>query len=96
MEILFVILEHITWWFPALALSAPIIWAIIYHCWYVDYKKKKDTERAKRLDAFFVKYANKYPEAATSWGIAKFWASPQGHDVMREIKTVEYDRLCRK
>ena len=84
------ILEYIHWWFPILALSTPIIWAVIYHVWYVKYREQKEKERWERIQKFFDENADKYPEAAKSFQLARFWASKDGYDLMHTIKTAEY------
>lgn len=89
-RILYVILSYITWWFPILVFSLPFVWAIIYHNWYKYYRERKIAARWERLGAFFAKYGDKYPEAAASFCMARFWASPQGHDTMYHIKKSEY------
>ena len=95
MAVIFYILEYITWWFPIFCLLSPVIWAIIYHNWYKYYKERKSAERWERLSKFFVENADKYPEAATSFRMAKFHASPQGYDLMHKIKKAEYENMVR-
>ena len=90
MKVLILILEYINWWFPILALSAPVLWAFIYHYWYYDYRKRKEAESWERINKFFAENADKYPEAAAFFGMARFWASPQGYDAMYQIKKAEY------
>ena len=79
---LLTILEYAVWWVPILMLSAPIVWTIIYWNWYVDYKERKETERWERISKFF---AEEYPV-----GLARFWASPKGYDLMYKIKEAEF------
>ena len=93
MIVLYKILEYSIWWFPILCLSAPVIWAIIYHCWYYDYKQRKSEERWERIAAFFAKHRDKYPEAAASFGAARFWASKDGYKTMHGIKKAEYEAI---
>lgn len=90
MRILIVILYYAIWWVPILALSAPVIWTIIYYAWYVDYKERKEAECWERINQFFTENADKYPDAAISFGMVRFWASPKGYDTMHRIKTAEY------
>jgi len=89
-RILIVVLEYITWWLPIFCLSLPIIWAFVYHYWYFDYKKRQNEARWKRLGEFFARNADKYPEAAGLFGLAKFWESKEGYDTMHTIKKAEY------
>lgn len=84
------ILYYAVWWVPILAFSTPIIWTIVYYAWYADYKERKEVECWERLSKFFAENADKYPEAAASFGMARFWSSPRGYDVMHKIKTAEY------
>lgn len=70
--------------------SAPIIWTIIYYAWYIDYKERKEAARWERISNFFAKHQDKYPEAAASFGMAGFFASKQGYDMMHRIKEAEY------
>ena len=93
MRIIYIVLEYITWWFPILCFSLPVIQTIIYYAWYVDYKKRKEEARWQRIEAFFTKNVNKYPDAAVSFKKARFWASPKGYDLMHKIKTIEYEEL---
>ena len=81
-----ILLEYITWWVPLLALLSPVIWAIIYHNWYKHYRQRKQDESWERIGAFFAKHSAKYPDAAASFGMAKFWASEQGDKPMYRIK----------
>jgi len=90
MKVLFYILYYITWWFPILMLSIPVIWAIIYHSWYAGYRERKSKERWERIAKFFQKNADKYPSAATSFNAARFWGSKDGYSAMYEIKKAEF------
>ena len=90
MTILIVILSYAIWWLPILMFSAPIIWTIVYYAWYLDYKERKEVESWERIEKFFAKNADKYPDAASSFGMARFWSIPKGYDAMHRIKTAEY------
>lgn len=90
MGILITILYYAIWWVPILAFSAPIIWTIIYYVWYLDYKERREVESWERISKFFSENADKYPEAAAGFGMAKFWSSRQGYDLMCKIKEAEY------
>lgn len=87
---LLTILEYMIWWLPILMLLTPVVWTIIYYSWYVDYKEKKEVECWERINRFFAKNADKYPEAATSFGMARFWHSQSGHSMMRKIKEAKF------
>ena len=84
------ILDYMIWLLPVLAFSSPILWAFIYHYWYYDYRIRKEAESWERINKFFAENADKYPEAAVSFDMARFWASPQGYDAMYQIKKAEY------
>jgi hypothetical protein len=86
------ILEYINWWLPILVLSAPIVWTIIYYAWYIDYKEKREELAWERIAQFFNENADKYPEAATSFGVARFLASDEGREVMYQVKKAEYEQ----
>lgn len=90
MKAIIFLLEWMVWWLPISMFLAPFIWAIIYHCWYADYKERKEAESWEKIAEFFAKNRDRFPDAASSFQMARFWASPQGHDLMRDMKTKEY------
>ncbi len=90
MNILIVILYYAIWWVPILMFSTPIIWTIVYYVWYVGYKERKEAESWERIGRFFAENIDKYPDAAISFSMARFWASPKGYDTMHRIKKAEY------
>ena len=95
MSEIWLILEYVNWWLPVLAFSSPIIWAIVYHNWYKYYKERKEAESWERISKFFNEHQEQYPDAAASFGMARFWASPGGYNLMHKIKTVEYTQATK-
>ena len=89
-------LEYIGQWLPIIALSLPCLWAVIYHNWYYDWRKRKERERWERLARFFAKNSEKYPDAAASFGMARFFASEGGRDLMYKIKQQEFESMTQE
>jgi hypothetical protein len=76
--------------FIVFLLAIPIALLLTNTRWYIRYKERKEAERWERISKFFAENADKYPDAAISFEMAKFWASPQGYDTMHKIKEAEY------
>lgn len=90
MSIFLLILECVIWCYIAFLLAIPVLLVAKDTKWYIEYKKRKEAESWERISKFFAENADKYPEAAISFGMARFWASPQGYDTMYKIKMTEY------
>lgn len=97
MGLFLVLLYDIHIWFPVAVLSAPVIYAIIYHNgghgWYLRRKEKKSQEAWDRLSRFFAKHESAYPDAMASFKRAKFWASDEGGKLMHSIKESEFRKM---
>ena len=90
MSILIAILDYAVWLVPIVMFSAPIVWTIVYYAWYLDYKDRKEAASWELISKFFTEHAEEYPDAAASFGMAEFYASPQGYDMVHRIKEAEY------
>lgn len=82
--------EYFILCFIIFLLAIPVVLLASNTRWYFGYKARKEAESWERISKFFDENADKYPEAAASFGMARFWASPKGYDTMHKIKTVEY------
>ena len=68
----------------------PVVLVFLSTPWYINYKERKELESWEIIGKFFEENADEYPDAAISFGMARFWASKTGYNTMYKIKEAEY------